>query len=76
MTHKAIRYSAHATTRLRERGITRVQVRRALAVGATVASASAEGVREARLALRRGTLVVFFREGAEGIYIITVFFEA
>ncbi|MCC7055683.1 MAG: hypothetical protein IT355_20600 [Gemmatimonadaceae bacterium] len=49
-------------------------MRRALPVG-EITPAGDEGVRQARLRTRQGTLLPHNKEGATGIYIITSYFE-
>lgn len=75
MTHKAIRYSIHASQRMEQRGIRRHDVRRALAKGVTTRAADADGVHAAQIEHGGESLVVQFKESATGIFVVTVYYE-
>lgn len=70
MTHKPIVYSAHAERRLKQRGITRWEVRAVLATGAVSALVN-DGIRkDAVLDGRR--IAVLYREYRQRLFIWTV----
>ncbi|MHB8837681.1 MAG: DUF4258 domain-containing protein [Gemmatimonadaceae bacterium] len=70
MTHKPIVYSAHAVTRLRERRITRREVRAVLASG--IVSDIAHGGRRRDLDVDGRRIAVLYREYRSRIHIWTV----
>lgn len=70
MTHKPVVYSAHAVTRLKERRITRREVRAVLAAG-SVSDAANGGSRKDRVVDGR-RIAVIYREYSNRIHIWTV----
>ena len=70
MTHKPVVYSAHAVTRLKERCITRRDVRAVLAAG-IVSDAANGGSRKDRVVDGR-RIAVIYREYSSRIHIWTV----
>lgn len=75
MTHKAIRYSIHASQRMQQRGVRRGDVRRAIAKGTVTRAADAAGMHAAQILFGRESLVVLYKESATGIYVVTLYFE-
>ncbi len=70
MTPKPIVYSAHAVTRLKERRITRREVRAVLAAG--IVSDAANGGRRKDRVVEGRRLAVIYREYSDRIHIWTV----
>ena len=70
MTHKLIVYSAHAKRRLKERRITRREVRAVLATGS--ASELSNGGTRKNSVVDGRRIVVLYREYRRSIYIWTV----
>lgn len=70
MTHKLIVYSAHAKRRLKQRRITRREVRAVLASGAVSELPNSGTRRESALDGRR--IAVLYREYRRSLYIWTV----
>ena len=70
MTHKPIVYSAHAASRLKQRRITRREVRAVLATGAVSALTNGGTRRDAMLDGRQ--IAVLYREDRQRLHILTV----
>jgi hypothetical protein len=70
VTHKPVVYSAHAVTRLKERRITRREVRAVLAAG--IVSDIANGGRRKDLDVDGRRIAVLYREYRSRIHIWTV----
>lgn len=70
MTPKPVVYSAHAVTRLKERRITRREVRAVLTAG--IVSDSTSGGRRKALVVEGRRIAVIYREDSDRIHIWTV----